>query len=48
MDDSDFAREYLHPEQGRKWRLDTALALYSWHSRHHVAQITGLRARRGW
>jgi hypothetical protein len=48
MEDADFAREYFHPEQEKKWRLDTALALYAWHSRHHVAQITGLKARHGW
>jgi hypothetical protein len=29
-------------------RLDTNLALYAWHGRHHVAHITGLRERMGW
>ena len=48
MSDADFAREYMHPEQKRTFRLDAALAMYSWHSRHHVAQITGLRERLGW
>jgi len=24
------------------------LALYDWHSRHHTAHITSLRARLGW
>ena len=28
--------------------LNTNLALYAWHSRHHVAHITGLRDRMGW
>ena len=28
--------------------LDSLLALYAWHSRHHVAHITTLRARNGW
>ena len=28
--------------------LDTNLALYAWHSRHHAAHITGLRDRMGW
>jgi hypothetical protein len=28
--------------------LSTALALYDWHSRHHTAHITTLRARQGW
>jgi len=28
--------------------LATNLAIYEWHSRHHVAHITGLRQRMGW
>ena len=28
--------------------LNANLALYAWHSRHHVAHITGLRDRMGW
>jgi hypothetical protein len=28
--------------------LDKVLALYSWHSRHHVAHIINLRERNGW
>ncbi len=48
MNSSDFSREYLHPEHGKTHRLDAVLAMYAWHSRHHVAQITGLRERQGW
>lgn len=43
-----FARGYEHPEHQRRFTLDEALSLYSWHSRHHVAHITALRAREGW
>jgi hypothetical protein len=43
----DFERGYNHPENGRQ-SLGAALALYAWHARHHVAHITGLRARMGW
>ncbi len=39
---------YLHPEHGREWTLDEALAMYAWHGEHHTAHITTLRARRGW
>lgn len=42
-----FARAYLHPENGRM-PLDTALAMYAWHSRHHVAHVAALRSREGW
>ena len=44
---ADFARTFQHPEHG-KIRLDTYLALYAWHGRHHAAHITGLRERMGW
>ena len=44
---SDFARELVHPENG-VMTLDRMLALYAWHSRHHVAHITELKKREGW
>ncbi|MGA2038601.1 MAG: YfiT family bacillithiol transferase [Bryobacteraceae bacterium] len=47
LSDADFARTFRHPELGIV-RLDTNLALYAWHSRHHAAHITGLRERMGW
>jgi hypothetical protein len=43
----DFHKGYNHPENGRQ-NLATCLALYAWHSRHHTAHITNLRARQGW
>jgi uncharacterized damage-inducible protein DinB len=45
---SDFSRRFKHPEQGRSIELDEVLAMYSWHGRHHIAQITSLRSRMGW
>ena len=47
MAPAQFARAFRHPELG-ELSVDTHLQLYSWHSRHHVAHITGLRARNGW
>ena len=44
MSDADFKRELIHPETGA-WTLEKMLALYDWHSRHHTAHITNLRAR---
>jgi uncharacterized damage-inducible protein DinB len=41
MTDRDFARVYLHPEQGRSVPLAGALALYAWHGRHHLAHVRG-------
>jgi len=47
LTDQDFGRGFVHPENGRQ-SLAVSLAVYEWHSRHHVAHITGLRARMGW
>jgi hypothetical protein len=43
----DWKRTLRHPELGAM-DLDKVLALYSWHSRHHVAHIINLRERNGW
>lgn len=47
MTDTDFQREFIHPETGN-WTLEKVLALYAWHSRHHTAHITSTRERNGW
>ena len=47
MSDADFQRKLRHPELGEV-TLEKLVALYGWHSRHHVAHITGLRERMGW
>ncbi|MBV9742323.1 MAG: putative metal-dependent hydrolase [Acidobacteriia bacterium] len=47
MSPADFERQFRHPEIG-VMRLDTYLATYGWHCRHHVAHITSLRQRAGW
>lgn len=47
LSNADFDRTFRHPELGLV-RLDTNLALYAWHGRHHLAHITGLRERMGW
>src|SRR5690606_30536018 len=47
MSDADFARVFLHPEAGET-SLDKALALYAWHSAHHLRHITMPRDHQGW
>jgi hypothetical protein len=47
LNGADWERGYQHPERGRMTVLET-LALYEWHSRHHVAHITELRKSKGW
>jgi uncharacterized damage-inducible protein DinB len=47
LTNEDFRKGFNHPERGRV-DLAAALAMYEWHSRHHTAHITALRARMGW
>lgn len=47
MSAGDFERTYRHPEIGVVG-LNTVLAGYAWHCRHHEAHITALRQRNGW
>lgn len=42
-----WSQTIVHPERG-PMTLDDVLAMYEWHSRHHTAHITALRAREGW
>ncbi|HET9387232.1 MAG TPA: putative metal-dependent hydrolase [Gemmatimonadales bacterium] len=44
---ADFARTIKHPEWGLP-SLDTLVALYAWHGRHHTAHVTSLRERMKW
>ena len=39
--------KFVHPVNG-EMNLDQLLAFFSWHGRHHTAQITALRERMGW
>lgn len=47
LSEEDFRKGFQHPEAGRQ-NLAKVLALYDWHSRHHTAHITRLRALQGW
>jgi uncharacterized damage-inducible protein DinB len=47
LSEEDLRKGYNHPERGREM-LVKMLAMYDWHSRHHTAHITSLRARQGW
>jgi hypothetical protein len=44
----DLRRIYHHPEHAKPMVIDSTLAMYSWHGKHHVAHITSLRERMGW
>jgi uncharacterized damage-inducible protein DinB len=47
LDSAAMAKVFLHPERGPT-SLVNAIALYSWHGRHHTAHITALRQRLSW
>lgn len=47
LEPAQFKRRLIHPQRG-ELRLDYFIALYAWHSRHHVGHITALRAAKGW
>ena len=44
---ADFARTLNHSERGLL-SLDQMLAMYAWHSTHHLTHITALRERMKW
>ncbi|NNE26963.1 MAG: putative metal-dependent hydrolase [Saprospiraceae bacterium] len=46
--EEEFAVTLGHPEWDRALSLDFMLALYGWHSRHHLRHITALMEREGW
>jgi hypothetical protein len=45
LTEADLERTYFHPEHGREFRLDEALAMYAHHSRHHAGQIAWLQKK---
>jgi hypothetical protein len=47
MKPEEWRRTFRHPEIGLM-TLEKALALYSWHGRHHVAHVAALREKMGW
>jgi len=47
LNPNDFSKTFNHPARGAV-SLDTNIAIYAWHGRHHVAHITTLRERMHW
>lgn len=39
MSEADFGRSFFHPKMDRSVPLYEAIAMYAWHSEHHLAQI---------
>jgi len=47
LSDKQFERTFQHPEWGNI-TLSRTLALYAWHSKHHLAHIIELKKSMGW
>lgn len=47
LTDEQFEKTFQHPEWN-KITLSSTLALYAWHSKHHLAHITELKKKMGW
>jgi hypothetical protein len=47
LTEEEWKRGFKHMERG-PMGLEMATLMYAWHSRHHVAHVTGLRERMGW
>lgn len=48
MSENDYSKLLVHPDWENKLNLDLMLALYGWHSKHHLAHITKLKERMNW
>lgn len=48
MTKEQFNQTYIHPEMNREISLNEALALYSWHSNHHLQHIINAIERNNW
>lgn len=38
--ENEWSRGFIHPESGKTINLKKAVALYAWHSKHHLAHVT--------
>lgn len=48
MSEKDWEKRFFHPESKKEFELKTILALYAWHSEHHLQHIVQLKKRMGW
>ncbi|PHR99147.1 MAG: metal-dependent hydrolase [Leeuwenhoekiella sp.] len=39
LQSDDLAREYIHPEHGKRFSLAEATGMYDWHCRHHLEHM---------
>ncbi|HSZ71626.1 MAG TPA: putative metal-dependent hydrolase [Cytophagaceae bacterium] len=44
----DLEKTFIHPEHGKRFRLDENIGVYAWHCNHHLAHINTLKKNRNW
>ncbi|MFC4872362.1 YfiT family bacillithiol transferase [Negadavirga shengliensis] len=48
LTEEQYGRVFIHPEQGKTFRIDENIGLYAWHCNHHLAHITETKKRNNW
>jgi hypothetical protein len=48
LSNEDLQKTFIHPEHGKRFRLDENIGVYAWHGNHHLAHITSLKTRMNW
>lgn len=48
LSESELNLTFFYPDAGRQMPLSEFLAIFSWHSKHHLAHIKSLKDRMGW
>jgi len=48
LSDNELNLTFFYPDAGRTMLLPEFLAIFAWHSKHHLGHIKGLKDRMGW
>ncbi|MEM5565241.1 YfiT family bacillithiol transferase [Psychroserpens sp. AS72] len=47
ISEEQMSREFVHPEHGKRFRIDETIGTYAWHSNHHLAHVKQAIAHKG-
>ena len=48
LTEAQYNLQFIHPDHAPKIRIDEYIAMYAWHSNHHLAHITTTMERHQW
>ncbi|MBC7486452.1 MAG: putative metal-dependent hydrolase [Cytophagaceae bacterium] len=48
LNSEELKKTFIHPEHGKRFRLDENIGVYAWHGNHHLAHITTLKKIKNW